>query len=103
MEITQALEQSRPGMIRDVETAISQRQLNQRTQQTYLHWISRFVLFHDLKDPDELAPEDQQQFLDYLKNQISLSRARLNQASQALSFFFEDVLHKGEPEAVVAA
>jgi len=40
MEITQALEQSRPGMIRDVENAISQRQLNQRTQQTYLHWIS---------------------------------------------------------------
>jgi len=75
MEITQALEQSRPGMIRDVENAISQRQLNQRTQQTYLHWISRFVLFHGLKDPDELALEDQQQFLNYLKNQISLSRA----------------------------
>jgi len=52
------------------------------------------VLFHGLKDPDELALEDQQQFLNYLKNQISLSRARLNQASQALSFFFEDVLHK---------
>lgn len=103
MGITEALDQSRPGMVREVETAINQRQLNQRTQQTYLHWISRFVLFHGLKDPDELALEDQQQFLDYLKDQISLSRARLNQASQALAFFFEDVLHKGDPETVVAA
>ena len=103
MGITEALDQSRPGMVREVETAINQRQLNQRTQQTYLHWISRFVLFHDLKDPDELAEEDQQQFLDYLRNKIRLSRARMNQASQALTFFYEDVLNKPAIDGTVAA
>jgi hypothetical protein len=94
MGISEALEQSRPGMIKEVETAINQRQLNNRTQQTYLHWITRFVLFHGLKDPDELADEDRQQFLAYLKDRIPLSRARMNQASQALAFFYEDVLKK---------
>jgi len=103
MGITEALDHSRPGMVREVETAINQRQLNQRTQQTYLHWISRFVLFHDLKDPDELAEEDQQQFLDYLRNKIRLSRARMNQASQALTFFYEDVLNKPAIDGTVAA
>ena len=101
MGITEALDQSRPGMVREVETAINQRQFNQRTRQTYLHWISRFVLFHDLKDPDELAEDDQQQFLAYLRDKIRLSRARMNQASQALTFFYEDVLNK--PAAGVTA
>ena len=45
MGISEALEQSRPGMIKEVETAINQRQLNNRTQQTYLHWITRFYCF----------------------------------------------------------
>ena len=103
MGITEALDQSRPGMVREVETAINQRQLNQRTQQTYLHWISRFVLFHDLKDPDELADEARQQFLAYLQDKVRLSRARMNQASQALSFFYEDVLNKPATTDTVAA
>ena len=103
MGITEALDQSRPGMVREVETAINQRQLNRRTQQTYLHWISRFVLFHNLKDPDELAEEDQQQFLAYLRDKIRLSRARMNQASQALTFFYEDVLNKPATGVTAAA
>jgi hypothetical protein len=97
MDITEALEQSRPGMIGQVQAAIRKRELNQRAEQTYLHWISRFVLFHGLKDPDNLAEEDQKLFLTYLSEKIRVSRARLNQASQALSFFYEDVL--GRPTA----
>ncbi|HCP21308.1 MAG TPA: integrase, partial [Marinobacter hydrocarbonoclasticus] len=41
MDITEALEQSRPGMIGQVQAAIRKRELNQRAEQTYLHWISR--------------------------------------------------------------
>jgi hypothetical protein len=103
MNITQALEQSRPGMVDEVQAAIRKHQLNQRAEQTYLHWISRFVLFHDLKNPDNMAEEDQRQFLDYLSNKIRVSRARLNQATQALTFFYEDVLGKtATPNAAVA-
>ncbi|KPQ26797.1 MAG: Phage integrase, N-terminal SAM-like domain [Marinobacter excellens HL-55] len=101
MNITEALEQSRPGIVNEVKAAIRKRQLNQRAEQTYLHWISRFVLFHDLKDPDSLAQEDRKVFLDYLKETVQASRARLNQAAQALTFFYEDVL--GIPAAQTTA
>lgn len=94
MEMTETLEQSRPGLTNQVQAAIRDRELNQRAEQTYLHWISRFVLFHNLKDPDTLGESDQSAFLDYLKNHMLLSRARLNQASQALAFFYQDVLGK---------
>lgn len=92
MDITEALEQSQPGLVGRVTDAIRKRELNHRAEQTYLHWISRFVLFHNLKSPEALANEDRQQFLAYLGNRIQVSRARLNQASQALTFFYDEVL-----------
>ncbi|SRR5690554_26777 len=103
MNITEALEQSRPGLVRLVQAAIRKRELNQRAEQTYLHWISRFVLFHGLKDPDSLAEEDQRLFLNYLNEKIRVSRARLNQARHALAFFYEDVLNKPVQADTVAA
>ncbi|MGC8119476.1 site-specific integrase [Marinobacter sp. VGCF2001] len=103
MDIIEVLEESRPGMIGQVRAAVHKRHLNQRTEQTYLHWISRFVLFHDLKDPDDLGEEEQRLFLSYLKEKIRVSRARLNQATQALNFFYEDVLGKQALAADFAA
>jgi len=103
MNMTDALEQSQPGLVGRVNEAIRKHDLNQRAEQTYLHWITRFVLFHGLKDPDHLASDDRQLFLSYLKDRIQLSRARLNQASQALTFFYEDVLGKTASDRIVAA
>ena len=103
MDITEALEQSQPGLVGRVIKAIRKHQLNNRAEQTYLHWISRFVLFHDLKDPDSLATEDRQQFLTYLRDRIQVSRARLNQANQALTFFYEDVLENAPVQGPAAA
>lgn len=94
MDITEALEQSQPGLMAKIRDAINKHKLNQRSEQTYLHWITRFVLFTDLKDPDSLANEDRQLFLTYLSDRMRVSRARFNQANQALSFFYEDVLDK---------
>ncbi|SET45981.1 MULTISPECIES: site-specific integrase [Marinobacter] len=99
MHLTEALEQSEPGLFQRVQDAIRHQQLNQRTQQTYLHWIARFVLFHQPKTPETLESADQQLFLLYLQDRIQVSRARLNQARQALMFFYSDVLHKQESAA----
>lgn len=96
MHLTEALEQSDPGLFERVRNAIRQQRLTQRTEQTYLHWISRFVLFHQPKTPETLESADQQLFLQYLQERIQVSRARLNQARQALAFFYDDVLQKSD-------
>lgn len=103
MQLIEALEHSQPGLLTRVTLAIHKHQLNQRTEQNYLHWITRFVLFHDQKSVEILEHDDQQQFLSYLRDRIKVSRARLNQARQALTFFYEDVLNKGEKTAANAA
>lgn len=103
MDTTEALEQAQPGLVRRVTGAIHKHQLNHRAEQTYLHWISRFVLFHDLKNPEALQPGDRQVFLSYLSERMEVSRARLNQAKQALAFFYEDVLGRKESDNSAAA
>ncbi|MDX1635791.1 MAG: site-specific integrase [Marinobacter sp.] len=102
MNITEALEHSQPGLLVRVTQAMQKHQLNQRTEQTYLHWITRFVLYSGLKAPEALEGDDQQRFLTYLKDRIRVSRARLNQAHQALEFFYQDVLEKREVATAVA-
>lgn len=103
MHPIEALEHTQPGLFQRVTLAIHKHQLNQRTEQTYLHWITRFVLFHDQKNVEALECDDRQQFLHYLSERIQLSRARLNQARQALTFFYEDVLEKPQTAATAAA
>ncbi|TGN38872.1 phage integrase N-terminal SAM-like domain-containing protein [Marinobacter confluentis] len=99
MEISQALEHSQPGLVKRLTTATRQHQLNYRSEQTYLHWISRFVLFHDLTDPALLKADDRRLYLDYLTAQVKVSRARLNQATQALAFLYSEVLTTPETPA----
>ena len=101
MSMTEALEQSQSGLLSRVRRAIHTHKLNQRTEQTYLHWITRYVVFHDLKDPVDLGDQDQQLFLRYLQQRMRVSRARLNQAKQALAFFYEEVLGQA-PQSVLA-
>ncbi|MEQ5835771.1 site-specific integrase [Marinobacter sp. NFXS9] len=92
MSMTEALDQSQSGLLSRVRRAIQTHKLNLRTEQTYLHWITRYMLFHDLRDPAELGESEQQLFLGYLQERMRVSQARLNQARQALAFFYEEVV-----------
>lgn len=94
MTLITALEQSRTGLVARISTAIREQDLNQRAEQNYLHWINRFVLFHDCEDPETMDGEDCEAFLNYLEERMGASRAKLNQARRALAFFFEEVLGK---------
>ncbi|WP_111498554.1 MULTISPECIES: site-specific integrase [Marinobacter] len=96
MSMTEALDQSQSGLFSRVHRAIQNHQLNQRTGQTYLHWISRYVMFHDLRDPADLGDSERQAFLGHLQDKLRLSRARLNQARQALKFFYEEVIGQSD-------
>ncbi len=102
MELTEALEQTEPGLFAQVESAIFHQQLNLRAQRTYLHWIGRFVLFHQPRTPETLEWADKQAFLHHLQDQAQLSRARLNQARQAVTFFLTEVLQKDAAMAETA-
>lgn len=90
----ETLEQSRRGLWRRVSSAIQYQRLSSRTERLYVHWITRFVVYHDLQDPTALSGSHITSFLAHLRDHWQLSRARVNQAVMALLFLYNDVLQQ---------
>jgi len=90
----QSVEKHYPGLIDRIVTSIRLRQMAMRTEQSYIHWINRFLSLQRGKPTDELGDLEVQAFLTRLvvKNNVSASTQRL--ALTAISFFFKYVLNK---------
>jgi formyltetrahydrofolate hydrolase len=94
MDSAEILDQSQSGLLQQVRKVVKKQHFNIRTEQTYQHWITQYIFFNDLKNPQLLTESNVKEFLGYLANKIGLSRAKLNQAKEALTFLYEKVLNK---------
>lgn len=89
-----ALDECQPGLSAKLAEAVKHQHLSTRTVQTYQHWITQYLAYFDLKSPKSLSEKNVKEFLRYLVKNLSLSRARLNQAREALFFLYDKVLKK---------
>ena len=94
MNTTLALDESQPGLSFELAEAVRSQRLSTRTIQTYQHWIAQYLTYFDLKSPKMLSEKNVTEFLNYLVRRLALSRARLNQAKEALLFLYDKVLKK---------
>jgi integron integrase len=79
-------------MLERVRDSIRTRHLAYRTEKTYLHWVRRFIWFHQLKDPRALGPDEVAAFLTSLATNNKVSASTQNQALAAVLFLYRDVL-----------
>ena len=63
-----------------------------RTEQAYVDWIRRFVLFHGKRHPSAMGAAEVESFLTYLAAQREVSASTQNQAQSALLFLYRQVL-----------
>jgi len=98
-----ALDQSQPGLSSELALAVRAQHLSLRTVQTYQHWIAQYLAYFDLKSPGTLSESNVKEFLRYLGIKLALSRARLNQAREALFFLYDKVLKKPLKQTEVIA
>ena len=73
------------------------RHLSLRTEQAYLQWLRRYIVFHGRKHPRELGAPEVEQFLAFLAVRRKVSAATQNQALQALLFLCRHVLETELP------
>ncbi|MCK2149615.1 MULTISPECIES: integron integrase [Marinobacter] len=73
---------------------IRSRNMAYKTEQTYCHWIKRFIRFHGMQHPSALAAKEVEQFLSHLavqrNNSVSTQRTALN----AIIFLFREFLEQ---------
>ncbi len=63
-----------------------------RTEQSYVDWIKRFILFHGKRHPKHLGPVQVRAFLTHLAVQGQVAASTQNQALSALLFLYGHVL-----------
>jgi integron integrase len=68
------------------------RHYSRRTEQAYVYWLRRFVRFHRLRNPAEMAEAEVSAFLSALAVEGRVSASTQNQAMGALLFLYRHVL-----------
>jgi integron integrase len=65
-----------------------------RTEEAYLHWIRRYIVFHEYQHPRLLAEGDVNRFLTDLALNGHVAASTQNQALAAILFLYEHVLEQ---------
>ncbi|MCH8341743.1 MAG: integron integrase [Chloroflexi bacterium] len=65
-----------------------------RTEQAYVSWVRRFILFHDKRHPRQMGSAEVERFLSHLAVERNVSASTQNQALSALLFLYREVLKK---------
>lgn len=63
-----------------------------RTEELYLHWAKRFILFHGKRHPSDMGAVEVEAFLTHLAVDGNVAASTQNQALSALLFLYKDVL-----------
>jgi integrase len=77
-----------------VREAIRLKHYSIRTEQAYLDWIKRYILFHDKRHPRNMGAAEIEAFLTHLAVDQKVAASTQNQALSALLFLYRDVLRQ---------
>lgn len=96
---------SPPRLLDRLRLALRSRHYSRRTEKTYLMWVRRFIFFHNVRHPAEMAEVEINAFLTYLAVEKRVSASTQNQALCALLFLYRYVLGRevGELGEVIRA
>jgi integron integrase len=83
---------NKPKLLDQVRDVIRRKHYSIRTEQAYVDWIKRFIIYHDKRHPAEMAEEEVAQFLTHLARDRGVASSTQNQALSALLFLYKDVL-----------
>lgn len=83
---------AKPKLLDEMRDALRMRHYSIRTEQSYLQWIKRYILFHNKTHPRELREADISAFLTDLAVNKNVSASTQNQALSAILFLYRQVL-----------
>jgi integron integrase len=94
-----------PRLLDRVRSELRLRHYSLRTEEAYVHWVRRYVVFHGRRHPEALGEAEIAAFLSHLACAERVAAATQNQALCALVFLYRVVLRRpvGELSGLVRA
>ena len=86
-----------PKLLDQVVAKIRFKHYSRRTEQSYSHWIKRFILFHDKRHPKEMGAPEIEAFLSALATTQNVSASTQNLALSSILFLYNPGGHAKSP------
>ncbi len=92
-------------LIDQLQRALRARHYSRRREQAYCRWVRRYIRFHGLRHPRDMAEPEINAFVTHLAVAEHVSASTQTQALSALLFLYRHVLHRevGELHELVRA
>ncbi len=86
-----------PKLLDQMRASLRLRHYSLRTEQQYLQWVRRFILFHGKRHPQTMGATEVEAFLSHLAVDGEVAASTQNQALSALLFLYREVLQQDLP------
>jgi integron integrase len=86
-----------PKLLDRVRERIRFKHYSIRTEDSYVQWIKRFILFHGKRHPSEMGAVEVEAFLTHLAVVGNVAASTQNQARSAILFLYKEVLQSELP------
>lgn len=86
-----------PRLLEQVREKIRALHYSLRTEETYVHWIKRFILFHGKRHPKDMSAPEVEAFLSHLATDLDVAASTQNLALSAVLFLYRQVLEQELP------
>ena len=90
----QAAGERKAKFLDQLRTFMRTRRYSRRTEQAYIDWVRRFILFHGKRHPRQLGEDEVVEFLSELAVKRKVSASTQNQAFCALLFLYQKFLER---------
>lgn len=91
-KITFKKDDSKPKLLDQVRTYMRVHHYSKKTEEAYLNWIKRFILFHNKHHPKDMGAEEIKAFIQDLAIKQNVSSSTQNQAFQGILFLYRKIL-----------
>ncbi len=90
--------ESKGKLLDQMRQVIRLKHMSIRTEEAYVGWVRRFILFHHKRHPTDMGAEEIRAFLIHLAVQGKVAASTQNGALNALVFLYRHVLKQPFPE-----
>ena len=78
------MNKQKPKLLDQLSGVMRLKHYSLKTEKSYVHWVRRFIFFHNRRHPQEMGAPEIQSFLSYLAVNQHVAASTQNQALNAL-------------------
>ena len=82
-----------PKLLEQVRHRIRAKHYSLRTEDTYVHWIKRFIVFHGKRHPADMGAGEVEAFLSHLAVDLNVAANTQNLALASVLFLYLSLIH----------